>query len=364
MSTTTDIVEEQRDVTDHPHAYVEELPDRPPTHVIRELSRLDQFRARRAIAAEWLAIAAAVALCERFWSLPLYLCAVAFIGARQHALLVLGHDASHFTLFKKKWRNDWVADLALYWPVFLSVGVFRYFHQDHHRYLGTEKDKNRELWRTHTYEGTLAEDWRFPKTVPALVLLLLKKLAFVEGIVWIVSGFGAMFVRPEYRKKSWPYAAVRSAYYLCLALVIWRLHLGIEFLLYWIIPYCTWHIMIQYIRIICEHSAIPSTEPPYHLTRTTIPSLWQKLLIIPRNIGYHHEHHWFPSVPFYNLPRLHAVLTSATKFGQCGAISHGVVSALRECVRPKERQAEAGPRLSNAPAKTGPDFRSMETWFQ
>jgi fatty acid desaturase len=363
MDTIPETREQRQDGIEHPHAYVEELPDRPPIQVIRELSRLDPFRAGRAIAAEWLGMAAAIALCVHFWSLPLYLCAVVFIGARQHALLVLGHDASHFTLFKKKWRNDWVADLALYWPVFLSVGVFRYFHQDHHRYLGTEKDKNRELWRTHTYEGTLAENWQFPKTMPALVLLLLKKLAFVEGVVWIVSGIAAMFVRPEYRKKSWLYAAARSGYYGCVAVLVWRLHLAVDVLLYWIIPYCTWQIMIQYIRIICEHSAIPCSTPPYHLTRTTIPSLWERVLIIPRNIGYHHEHHWFPSVPFYNLPKLHAVLTTGTRFGQCGAISRGVISALGECVRPHDQPAQVGLRLSNMPAKTRDDIQSMETWF-
>ena len=141
------------------------------------------------------------------------------------------------------------------------MGVFRYFHQDHHRY---RENKNRELWRTHTREGTVAEHWQFPKTAPALILLLVKKLAFVEGIVWIVSGLGAMFVRPEYRQKSWLYAAARSGYYAGVALLLWRLHLAVNVLLYWIIPYCTWHIMTQYIRTICEHSAIPSSTPPDH----------------------------------------------------------------------------------------------------
>lgn len=347
-STATEIIEEHRYGIEHPHAFIEELPDRPPIQVIRELSRLDQFRAARAIAAEWLVIVAAIILCTSFWSLPLYACAVVFIGARQHALLILGHDASHFTLFKKKWLNDWIADLLLYWPMFLSVGVFRYFHQDHHRYLGTERDKNRELWRTHTYEGTLAEDWQFPKTMPRLLLLLAKKLAFIEGAVWIISGTAGMFVRPECRKKSWLYAAARMGYYACAGLLLWRLHLALGFLLYWIIPYCTWHIMIQYIRIICEHSAIPSTKPPYHLTRTTIPSHWERMLMIPRNIGYHHEHHWFPSVPFYNLPSLHAVLTTETKFGQCGAISRGVMSALRDCVSSPGEQQLASQSLARA----------------
>ena len=340
MLTTPEIGEEHREDIEHPHAYVEDLPDKPPIRLIRDLSRLNEFRAGLAIVVEWLGIVAAIALCERFWNLPLYLCAVAFIGARQHALLVLGHEASHFTLFKKKGWNDWVADLVLYWPTFLSVGVFRYFHQDHHRYLGTEKDKNRELWHTHTYEGVLAKDWEFPKSVSGLLLLLARKLAFVEGIGWITKGIAAMFVQPKFRNNSWLYVVVRSGYYGGIALLLWRLNLAIEFLLYWIIPYCTWHILVQYIRIICEHSAIPSSTPPYHLTRTTVPFWWERILIIPRNIGYHHEHHWYPSVPFYNLPRLHTVLTSETKFGQCGVISRGVMSALCQC-----RTSEKRPRM-------------------
>lgn len=93
---------------------------------------------------------------------------------------------------------------------------------------------------------------------------------------------------------------------------------------HWIIPYCTWHIMIQYVRLICEHSGIPSGIPPYHLTRTTVPSLWERILIIPRNIGYHYEHHWYSSVPFYNLPKLRTALTRDTRFGLCGAISLSV----------------------------------------
>jgi fatty acid desaturase len=329
---TAQIEERQQEDVEHPHAYIEELPDKAPIQIIRELSRLDEFQAARAIGIEWLAIFAAIALCASFWSLPLYLCAVAFIGARQHALLILGHDASHFTLFKKRWLNDWAADLLLYWPMFLSIGVFRYYHRDHHRYLGTDKDKNRELWHTHTYEGVLRDDWQFPKTVPGLLFLLVRKLAFVEGIVWIASGVASMFVQAEFRKNSWFYVVVRFGFYACIALLIWRFNLAIDFLLYWIVPYCTWHILIQYVRIICEHSAIPSSTPPYHLSRTTVPSFWERILIIPRNIGYHHEHHWYPSVPFYNLPKLHTVLTAETKFGRCGAISHSVVSALRECV--------------------------------
>ena len=73
----------------------------------------------------------------------------------------------------------------------------------------------------------------------------------------------------------------------------------LDFLLLWIVPYCTWHIVVQYIRLIAEHSAIESSDSAFGDTRTTIPTLWESLLILPHSIGYHFEHHWYPSVPFY-----------------------------------------------------------------
>jgi fatty acid desaturase len=344
MLGTAELRQERDQEIKHFQVGVDHLPDKPSIGVIRDLSRLNEFRAGIAIVAEWVGIVAAIALCERFWSLPVYLCAVAFIGARQHALLILGHEASHFILFKRKRPNDWVADLVLYWPTFLSVAVFRHFHRDHHRHLGTEKDKNRELWHTHTPEGVLAGDWQFPKSVPRLVLLLARKAAFVEGVLWMAGGIASMFVGPEFRKNSWLYVVYRSLYYACGAVVVWRFHLATGVLLYWIVPYCTWHILIQYVRIICEHSAIESSTPPFHLSRTTVPSLWERVFIIPRNIGYHYEHHSYPSVPFYNLPALHTVLTTQTKFGQCGTVCQSVMSALRQCARSSSEASQSRSR--------------------
>ena len=315
----------------HPHDYIEDLPDKPPLEAIRSLSSIQPYRVVGAIAGEWLLIATAIVLSEAFWHPLLYLAALVFIGARQHALLVLGHDASHYSLLGRRWLNDAVADLFLFWPTFMSVGVFRYFHRDHHRYLGTEKDKNRELWRTHTPEGVVRPEWVYPKSTRSLLGLLALKMCAGRGALWILKGVLSMFARPEFRNDSWRYVAGRSLFYGCTGLALWHFQLGTEFLLYWVVPFCTWHIGVEYIRLICEHSAVPVTRSPYNLTRTTIPRAWERWLILPRHIGYHHEHHWYPSVPFYRLPELHALLATQTTFSRYAHTSRSVVKSLREC---------------------------------
>ena len=82
----------------HPHNTSRTILERLPPAIVKELSQLDTARALAATAGEWVSIAAAIALCTYFWHPVLYVLAVMFIGARQHALIILGHDASHLSL--------------------------------------------------------------------------------------------------------------------------------------------------------------------------------------------------------------------------------------------------------------------------
>ncbi|MGV1013880.1 MAG: fatty acid desaturase, partial [Methyloceanibacter sp.] len=106
------------------------------------------------------------------------------------------------------------------------------------------------------------------------------------------------------------------------------------FLWFWLIPYCTWHIVAQYVRLICEHSAVDSDEEEYAITRTTIPTWLESVFILPRNVGYHLEHHWYPSVPFYRLPELHQELMAREGFQSHAVVRRSVFTSLGECVRP------------------------------
>src|ERR1700686_3318166 len=107
---------------------------------LADLSRINPFLSWLHIGAELGAIAAAIYLCERFWSPLLYLLAIAIIGARQHALLILMHDGVHYRLFRNRWLNDWVTEILLAWPNLISARAYRRNHFAHHLYLNTDKD--------------------------------------------------------------------------------------------------------------------------------------------------------------------------------------------------------------------------------
>jgi fatty acid desaturase len=312
----------------HPHDSASPIPARVPGRELRALSGIDPTRALGAIGAEWLGVAAAIVLCQLWFHPLLYVLAVMFIGGRQHALAVIGHDATHYRLLPNRTANDWVGNLLCLWPVFISVEGFRKFHVPHHQHTNLEGDGNRELWQTHQ-DGELVGDWEYPKSMLGLLAVLFKRGLLITGLWWMTRGLLSSIVVRERPAVI----VVRYSYFAGIAAVITLTGTWSSFLWYWLVPYCTWHTAIQYARLICEHSAVRSPAAAYQVTRTTIPTRLESLFILPRNIGYHIEHHWYPSVPFYRLPELHARLLQVPGFRLHANIKRSVLHSLVECTR-------------------------------
>ena len=58
----------------------------------------------------------------------------------QHALAILGHDGTHFTLSHDRRLNDFLTNFFAFWPVGLTVSGYRALHFKHHKHTGTEDD--------------------------------------------------------------------------------------------------------------------------------------------------------------------------------------------------------------------------------
>lgn len=313
----------------HPHDFVGSVPERLDAREIRRLSRLSPGRALAAIALEWLVLASAIVVATRVDAWPVSVLAIVLIGARQHALMILAHDAAHFRLLPGRKLNDWVGNVFLAWPAFISVQGFRHFHGDHHRFLNREGDGNRKLWNTHDGRGEPTPEWTYPKTRGQFVLKLARRACGPTGLGWMLRGLVGGFafgVSPLAQ-------VVRVLLWAGLAWLLTRFGGWSAFLLYWVVPYCTWHVLVQYLRLIGEHSAIHADDPRYAETRTTIPGWLGRLLFLPRNIGYHLEHHWYPSVPFYRLPELHARLAELPGFRANARCERSQLDSLRACIR-------------------------------
>ena len=105
------------------------------------------------VVADWFVIALAFGAVF-VWPNPLtVLIAGLVIGNRQHALALLGHDGTHFTITYKRKVNDVLTNLLTWVPLGLTLDGYRNLHKFHHQFLGTESDPE------VVYKGLKAEEW-------------------------------------------------------------------------------------------------------------------------------------------------------------------------------------------------------------
>jgi fatty acid desaturase len=68
------------------------------------------------------------------WNIPVFLIAIVLVGALQHRLAGLGHEASHYTFLKDRFLNDFIPDLFCMFPLLSTVHFYRVFHMAHHQF--------------------------------------------------------------------------------------------------------------------------------------------------------------------------------------------------------------------------------------
>lgn len=287
-----------------------------PPETVRALSRLNPWVSTAHLLGEWVAIGGAIALCHQFWHPALYLVAVLFIGARQHALGILMHDAAHVRLFNHRRLNDAVANLFLAWPILYTMEGYRRNHLAHHVHLNTAEDPN---WARKTHI-----EWQFPQPARRMAWALLKEALGLN----LARRFRVL---GEHAQKAGKANVGRFAFYaVVLAIVAWQgwwAHFG----LYWVVPLATWLQVVLRIREIADHSATDNTHD-LNKTRTVTLSGWERVFVASKGINYHIEHHLYPSVPFYRLKQLHAALLNEPTYQAHAHRTHGYLGVLRECV--------------------------------
>lgn len=288
---------------------------------LMELSQISTIRSALHIIIEWMLILIAIRVCERFWEPWLYLATIVMIATRQHSLMIMLHEGTHYRLCRNRKINDWVSELVLAWPVLISARSYRANHFAHHRYLNTDRDPD---WIRRRGD----QNWVFPKRPREMAVLLLRDLTGL-GAVALVKLLRTVASRDTDVSKG--FLMARYLYYaVVMAIAFWTGTARVLFL-YWFVPLFTCLVCIFRIRSIAEHSALGAARTPFAGTRTTLSSFLERLFLAPNNVNYHLEHHLYPSVPFFRLPKLHALLCAQPEFRQAH-LTHGYFRVLRECV--------------------------------
>jgi fatty acid desaturase len=250
--------------------------------ILLDLSRRTALPWLRDAVLDWTVILGALGAVHVFSNPVTWLLALLVIGNRQHALAILGHDGTHFTLSHDRRLNDFLTNFFAFWPVGLTVSGYRALHFRHHKHTGTEDDP--ELG----HKRSRSPQWDLPAK-PARIL----KYAALD----IVGGsFPDYLIILKYSKPD-----KRSEYLplLCFHAVAIVL-LGASGLwwagLLWYAGLVTTFMMSFRLRLWLEHQGTPETHR-LHL------NLWQAPLLAPHNSWMHWEHHTWPTIPYHRLAK-------------------------------------------------------------
>ncbi len=246
-----------------------------------------------------------VVVMDTWWVYPI---ALIIIGTRQHALGVLGHEGGHWLVSNHRALNDLLSNLLCFWPMMMILEGFRDFHYKHHQFLGTLQDPEltTKYWSAPFWDLP-ASRWRIIRGVLLDLCgigILLYKRRIVLGFLQRKSVKGAQLATSDFF-SFWKKGGMSDAFGLG---IFWVVVLGVfasvDMLwipIFWIIALLTSFFASFKMRVWTEHLGTTGTH------RFTLP-LWYRSLCLPRNIGYHYEHHLYPSVPQWNLPALRACL--------------------------------------------------------
>ena len=282
---------------------------------VRALSGVSAPRAALAIGREWLLIAVAIGVAVQSAHPLAWIGAGLFVGSRQHALLVLMHEAAHHRLCRSREWNDWIGDLLLALPNNVLLRRYRVLHAAHHRFAN---DRHLDPDR-RTIEAD--DQWWFPRARASAAGVFLRDLTGLNAsrmarvvamyAPWPVVGAHLRPPAPPVGRADAPATRselARIGVYLGLLGALLAVTGGVwAYLALWVVPSLTVLPALLRLRGISEHEGDVGVDE-VSVSRHVQAGVAEGFLLAPFHINFHVAHHLFPSVPWYNLPALHARL--------------------------------------------------------
>jgi sphingolipid delta-4 desaturase len=196
-----------------------------------------------------------------------------------HALFVMIHECAHHLLFKNRAANRWAGMIANLPQLFPSSISFERYHIKHHSFQGI-----------HELDADLPNKWEAK----------LINNYFVGKVLWLLFYPIFQLFRINRLKEIKPFDKWVAANFALQAIFIFAIcwfwgTKAILFLLFSFFFSIGLHPLGA--RWIQEHYLTSGEEQETH-------SYYGVLNTVAFNVGYHNEHHDFPSVPWNRLPQI------------------------------------------------------------
>jgi fatty acid desaturase len=220
------------------------------------------------------------------WEWPLRIGGIIAAALALNAFFLLSHDGHHRLLFRHASIN-YLANVLLCVPLLHSPTAYRVLHELHHRYLGGPGDPDE--FRNYTSDARL----RWALHWVRLTIGTLVYMPLIPVVAWRRAS-------PRDRRAiAIEYALMLAIWWPVFTLLPMRLLLQV-----WLGP----GVLVGYIsavRAVAQHALTPG-EDPLLASRSVDSNAVVSFFLLNEN--YHLEHHLFPEIPSYNLPRLRELL--------------------------------------------------------
>ena len=256
------------------------------------------------IAAAWLAMAQAPA-----WLLPL---GMLLVAGRLQALGVVLHDACHMRRRARE-RGAGLLQLLAGYPIATTLAAMRHHHLRHHRDSGMPTDPYLKVGVSHDMRRRNLARLRGLLLVPAWITR-----GFFGSLAIVSPGLRGPYARILLQDKSGRDAArdpriaeclreepLQALFWCGVAAVAWLF--PAEVCLGYLVPLVLAG-ALNVNRVIVEHVHVPCADRnAATVMATTVTHDWGaagRLILFPRNIGYHLVHHLHPQAALECLPGL------------------------------------------------------------
>ena len=216
-------------------------------------------------------------------SIPFYITA----GASMHGVCLFTHEGVHGTIHKNIWVNNFIGSLSGY-IVLQTMAGYRVLHLKHHKYLNINGDPG--LLKTYVSNKFIivAMEWGY---------LLFGYVAFLSVIPY--QGF-------KQGTKKDKVLIIKDLVFIFLISGLIINFLPLSWLIHgWLIPMVFVHFMMN-VRGMSQHLMLEDHHDPYNGARTIIAHPIVDFFLCNEN--YHIEHHLYPSIPWYNLKKVHSLI--------------------------------------------------------
>ena len=313
---------------------------------LQQFQRRSNWQGLRMLMVNWGLIAGSFAIVMAWPGVTSVALALVVLGGRHLGIGILMHECAHRSLTESRTLNEWIGQWLCAAPAFADLGVYRAYHMTHHVKTGTPEDPD-----LPNYAG-------YPVGRASMARKFMRDLLGLTGLK-AAATLAVLYAHAEPAKLKFGYAykkmdssadsatgakdevqPVGVRYFIWnarrilvvqgLAFIgLWSIGHPLAYLL-WPASWLTTYMLFARIRNAAEHGGLPGTMTTdiWHNTRTVQACWWERLTVAPNYVNFHVEHHVLPTIPSYQLGRLHRLL-SARGALQKAQILHGYGEVLR-----------------------------------